>query len=211
MSANRSDSTRKPRANPGTLPLNRGGESDELFKDIVIENTSQTEPRVPAPAHEAPEVTATGLTTGEVKTNSEASTGEPEDWAVVVDDSLASSNIVCGILKSVGLGSHNFRSATSALQYLRQASEADFSKIMVVFSDLQMPGMNGLEFLTELRREPRTKNLPFVVISGHIDKQTLPKFAPLKIDGYIIKPFKSQSIIDRITHLNTVKGKAKSA
>ena len=151
------------------------------------------------------------LPSSEIETKPDLLAQDAEDWAVVVDDSLASSNVVSGILKSVGLGSHCFRSATSALQYLRQASDAEFAKIMVVFSDLQMPGMNGHEFLTELRKEARTKDLPFVVISGYIDKQTLPKFAALKIDGYIVKPFRSQSIIDRITHLNTLRGKAKSA
>ncbi len=189
--------------------MNKEGPSDELFKDAVIEHApGSTQPSLSEPAPEPIQATTAQ---GEIRTGAETKTEEAEDWAIVVDDSLASSNVVCGILKSVGIGSHSFRSATSALQYLRQASEAEFAKIMVVFSDLQMPGMNGLEFLTELRNEPRTKNLPFVVISGHIEKQTLPKFAALKIDGYIIKPFKSQSIIDRITHLNTIKGKAKSA
>lgn len=36
-----------------------------------------------------------------------------------------------------------------------------------VISDLEMPKMDGLSFLRKVRGDPRTKNIPFVLISGH--------------------------------------------
>ncbi len=132
------------------------------------------------------------------------------DWAVVVDDSSTSVNVIAGVLKGLNLGIHTFRSASAALKYLREMPDDDFNKIAVVFSDMDMPNMNGLEFLTEIRKEPRLKNMHFVIISGQVDRSTLTQFALMKIDGYIVKPFKAQSIIDRVTHALTARQKEKA-
>lgn len=181
-----------------------GGE--ELFKDALIENVPTAPPPTATKAAHS-----FGTPIEKTARQMEVSEGDFESWALVVDDSLTSANVVAGILKSVGIGSYTFRSAPAAYKFLQDSNDSDFRKIIGVFSDIEMPEMNGLELLVKMRSDARTRDLPFVVVSGHIDKTQLPKFASLKIDGFILKPFKSQSIIDRVNHLRTAAAKAKSS
>ncbi len=69
---------------------------------------------------------------------------------------------------------------TGAEQRLREQS------IDIVITDIEMPGVNGLSFIEQLREHHH--NLPIIVLSAHTDSDYLLRAANLQIDGYIIKP-----------------------
>jgi DNA-binding response OmpR family regulator len=68
----------------------------------------------------------------------------------------------------------------SAEQKLRQ------QPIDIVITDIEMPGVDGLSFIEQLRE--RHHNLPIIVLSAHATNDYLLRAANLQIDGYIIKP-----------------------
>lgn len=58
----------------------------------------------------------------------------------------------------------------------------------VVFLDVNMPMMNGLETLSLIRKIPRFKNLPVFIMTSVSERDIVVKFMNLGIRGYILKP-----------------------
>jgi len=66
----------------------------------------------------------------------------------------------------------------------------------IILADIQMPCMNGMEMLSEIRKS--SNDFLAIFISAFSDVQTLLKSIDLKIDAYIVKPFSYQNILDKI-------------
>lgn len=62
----------------------------------------------------------------------------------------------------------------------------DFSPTIVLL-DLMMPEMNGIEVLTQLRKNPKTKDLKVVVLTNMGDAETASKVFAMKATDYIVK------------------------
>ncbi|MEP0761416.1 MAG: response regulator [Chloroflexota bacterium] len=58
----------------------------------------------------------------------------------------------------------------------------------VIFMDLNMPGLNGLEVLRFLRRDPTTATVPVVIVSASDDKETITAALEAGANDYIVKP-----------------------
>lgn len=138
---------------------------------------------------------------------SAAAPDDIEDWAVVVDDSPASLTVIAGILKSLNIGVHTFREPVSALKFLKEASEKEVGKILIFFSDLDMPKMDGIDYLRELKKSPRTQNIPFVLVSGSIERKYLPRLSMNRPDGIVIKPFSAGLIVDQVMKATVARQK----
>jgi len=174
-------------------------EKDELFQDVTLAKTvSEANVKPESPA----------ASSGQEDQQAKPAPNESiEQWALVVDDSPTVLTVLTGILKSVNIGTHAHRSATSALKFIKDAPEAELKKITMVLSDFQMPEMTGLDFLREIRNDARLKHLPFVVISGIVERPLLAQFASLGVVGYVVKPFKAQAILDRIMQIEVARQK----
>ncbi|HEX9454746.1 MAG TPA: response regulator [Candidatus Binatia bacterium] len=67
----------------------------------------------------------------------------------------------------------------------------------LAFLDIQMPVMNGVEVLREIRASPNTAELPVIVISSNSDAQTVRSLLELKIFDYVVKPYNAELIVKR--------------
>jgi len=74
----------------------------------------------------------------------------------------------------------------------------------VVVSDVMMPGLDGFELIRELRRDPRTRDVPIMLVSARADPESTLKALSLGADDYIIKPFGGRELIARVR--STVEG-----
>lgn len=79
---------------------------------------------------------------------------------VVADDEPQIRAIFAGILRSAGMRVFEADCGAAAMALARGA-RADF-----VLTDLQMPGVDGLEVCRQVRRDPALKNVRIVVVSG---------------------------------------------
>jgi len=71
----------------------------------------------------------------------------------------------------------------------------------LVIADGELPGLDGLELLRQLRRHPRTPALPFVLISGRFDASSVRAARPLAPSAYLAKPFNAESLRQRLRTL----------
>jgi HD-like signal output (HDOD) protein len=81
----------------------------------------------------------------------------------------------------------------------------------LVIADGELPGLDGVELLRQLRRHPRTPALPFVLISGRLDASSVRAVRPLAPSAYLGKPFNAESLRQRLQGLLPAKGDAAPA
>jgi CheY-like chemotaxis protein len=105
--------------------------------------------------------------------------------------------------RSVGL--HSVHNGIEAQQYLRgeerYTNRGDFPMPAVVFSDLQLPGMGGLQFLEWLRSDPILRALPCVIYSGSANPADVQAAYELGVTSFIVKPI---DFADWVTRLEVV-------
>jgi putative two-component system response regulator len=75
-----------------------------------------------------------------------------------------------------------------------------------VICDLCMPGMTGLELLARLQATPNTKNIPFVVLTGHSDRGQRRRALELGATDLLSKPADPEDVIARIQSTLRLRG-----
>lgn len=124
----------------------------------------------------------------------------------VVDDERIVRVTIADDLRDAGYQVREFSSAHAALQYLNESDE----HIDIILTDLNMPGMNGLEFLSKIREsKPETFVLlmtAFATVNTAVEAMKLGAY------DYISKPFNIDELmltIERIKEVKQVKDENK--
>jgi len=71
----------------------------------------------------------------------------------------------------------------------------------IIVLDLNMPKMNGLEFLNILKKDPVLKYIPAIILTTSNNHKDLLECYKIGIAGYILKPLRYEDYIDRIQRL----------
>ena len=80
--------------------------------------------------------------------------------ALVVDDSMLIRHTVCRFLEERGFSVESASNGEEALEILKRIRPD------IIITDMQMPKMNGGEFITALKSQPATANIPVVIVAG---------------------------------------------
>jgi CheY-like chemotaxis protein len=80
-----------------------------------------------------------------------------------------------------------------ALDYLRKNGKHPF----MIISDINMPRMNGLELLKELKSDPNMalKNIPFIIFSSSTSETEVERSYEFGVQGYFQKPIKQVEFV----------------
>lgn len=73
----------------------------------------------------------------------------------------------------------------------------------IILLDLNMPKMNGIEFLTILKNDNRLKYIPTIILTTSINRKDVLKCYEIGVSGYIIKPLKYEDYVDKIEKVLT--------
>ena len=107
---------------------------------------------------------------------------------VVDDDDVDSEMVVRGFKKHrIGNPVTVAENGREALEVLRGNGEAPLAKPFIVLLDLNMPGMNGFEFLDELRSDPSLKSTVVFVLTTSRQEVDMAKSYEKNVAGYIVK------------------------
>jgi CheY-like chemotaxis protein len=97
------------------------------------------------------------------------------------------------------------KNGLEALGMLR--GEDGFEKItpkpQIILLDLNMPKMNGMEFLKELRNDPELKAISVFVMTTSNDERDKFEAYNLNVAGYIIKPVSFEKFVNAVSILNS--------
>lgn len=117
---------------------------------------------------------------------------------MLVDDDDDSRELVGQLLRiSGGFHVSCFESAEDALASL------DRSIPHVVVTDVTLPGIDGYELAARLKRDPRTRSLPIVAMTGLAD----PRFEDAKspFSSYLVKPTSTEALVAAVRRLMPAK------
>lgn len=89
---------------------------------------------------------------------------------------------------------HVAENGADALDKLRSGQVS--RERLLVLLDVNMPRMNGIEFLRELRADPQLKSIAVVVLSTSDDERDKVEAHKLHVAGYILKPVTFSSFLD---------------
>ena len=70
----------------------------------------------------------------------------------------------------------------------------------IVLLDLNMPKMNGLEFLAIVRNDESMRHLPIIILSTSNNNRDLMEAYKLGVSGYILKPLKYDDYVKKIEY-----------
>ena len=114
---------------------------------------------------------------------------------LIIDDSPTIVAALGKILRSAGLLTQGAGDAESGIEMARE-SPPD-----LIFLDIVLPGMNGFAALRTMRRDPATRDIPVIMISGN--EQATEHFFGSRIgaDDFMKKPFSRFEVFARIERL----------
>ncbi|GAA0362926.1 response regulator [Bowmanella denitrificans] len=114
---------------------------------------------------------------------------------LIVDDSVSIRQVVGIALKSAGFDVIEAVDGQDALAKLSG------QKINLVISDVNMPNMDGITFVSELKKLPAYRFTPVIMLTteGADDKKAAGKAAGAK--AWVVKPFKAEQMLDAVNKL----------
>ncbi|VAX18057.1 BarA sensory histidine kinase (= VarS = GacS) [hydrothermal vent metagenome] len=111
--------------------------------------------------------------------------------ALVVDDYHSMRITLKEHLEAKGM---RVTEAENGLEALEKIKETSFD---IVFTDIVMPVMDGLEFCHEVKNSATLSSIPIVVLSTHTDASYLLKAINMGADDYVPKPIEFK-LLDKV-------------
>jgi two-component system chemotaxis response regulator CheY len=106
--------------------------------------------------------------------------------ALVVDDTEIHRSATRTFLAMMGF---RVEIAEDGIQALKKLDEAQFD---VIFSDIEMPNMNGMELLKRIRKHATAAKTPVVMLSTLDSEEMKSKLQTLGANYYLVKPFSAE-------------------
>ena len=117
---------------------------------------------------------------------------------LIVDDSSVMRKIVERALRQAGLEAlvvYEAGSGTEGLELLKG------TQVDLILSDINMPAMDGLEFLRQIRSQNLAPDVPVVMITTESSEEHVKQAIQSGAQGYIRKPFTSEQVKERVLPL----------
>jgi two-component system chemotaxis response regulator CheY len=117
---------------------------------------------------------------------------------LIVDDSSVMRKIVERSLRQAGLDQlvvHEAGNGTEGLDVLKTQT------VDLILSDINMPSMDGLEFLRQIKAQNLAPNVPVVMITTESSEEHVKQAIEAGAQGYIRKPFTAEQVKKRVLSL----------
>lgn len=116
---------------------------------------------------------------------------------MIVDDSPSVRRVSSNMIKNIGWIPTLAKDGLDALEQL-QASEMPPDLILL---DIEMPRMDGYQFLSSVRSLPAYRNLPVVIVSSRSSEKHRQKAFDLGATQYLVKPYQEENVVTLIRQL----------
>lgn len=114
---------------------------------------------------------------------------------LVIDDEESVVDIIRLTLEADGFEVKTALTGASGVALAKQ------DKPDLIFLDIMMPELNGLEVCAQLKEDPQTSDIPIVIISVKTLKEDIQRGLEVGASAYITKPFDPLTLRDVITNL----------
>ena len=114
---------------------------------------------------------------------------------LLADDSITIQKVVRITLADGDYDLITVDNGNEALERIKQ------EKPDLVLLDVVMPGKDGYQVCEEMRKDPELAQIPVILLAGSFEGFDEIKGAEIGADGYIIKPFESQTLISKVEEM----------
>ena len=112
---------------------------------------------------------------------------------MLVDDSATILLSISSILGKAGYAVEKAANAELALQKFNAAVKVD-----LLITDLNMPGMNGIELIREVRKLPAYKFVPILFLTTESQQERKAEAKAAGASGWIVKPATADELLNTI-------------
>jgi CheY-like chemotaxis protein len=112
---------------------------------------------------------------------------------LLIDDEPGTTEFVSLLLQRQGYEVVAMESGEEALKLLDRDPNFD-----LVLLDYLMVGLDGIETLAMIKKQPKTQHLKVLIQSGLSDVEDMEKARSLGAVGYILKPYKPSDLIEQV-------------
>ena len=112
---------------------------------------------------------------------------------LVVDDFSTMRRIIKNLLKDLGFA--NIQEADDGSTALPMLQQGDFD---FVVTDWNMPGMQGIDLLRNIRSSDKLKHLPVLMVTAEAKKEQIVAAAQAGVNGYVVKPFTAATLKEKL-------------
>ncbi|WP_421655763.1 response regulator [Leptothermofonsia sp. ETS-13] len=114
-----------------------------------------------------------------------------EPMVLIVDDSITVRELLSMTFNKVGYRVEQARDGQEAWEKLRSGLPCD-----IVFCDIEMPRMDGLELLSRIQKDPNLNHLPIAMLTSRGADRHRQMAASLGASGYFTKPYLEEALLD---------------
>lgn len=115
---------------------------------------------------------------------------------MTIDDSSTIRRVFRNTLPKVFIDKVEIIEAEDGVEGLDKLNENPDVKI--IFLDVNMPNMKGDEFLEKMRKNPQFNEVRVIMATTEAEKRTVMRIMKLGANGYIIKPFNYDTIVNAL-------------
>ncbi len=123
----------------------------------------------------------------------------------IIDDEKELASVLDSLLTEAGYTCQHFYEARAALSAMESTKDKE-SLPHLILSDVDMPGMTGLELLEQVRDNSRLKHIPFIFLSARNNTTHIMEALALTADDYITKPVDFKTLLARIENRLNYRG-----
>ena len=121
---------------------------------------------------------------------------DPKTKFLVVDDFSTMRRIVRNLLKELG-----YTNVDEAEDGVMALSKLRSEKFDFVVSDWNMPNMDGLEMLKNIRADAALSKLPVLMVTAEAKKENIIAAAQAGASGYVVKPFTAATLDEKLSKI----------
>jgi two-component system chemotaxis response regulator CheY len=114
---------------------------------------------------------------------------------LIVDDSMSLRSTLAIALRSAGYG------VVEAVDGKDALSKLDGSKFNLIISDVNMPNLDGIEFVKSAKQLPDYKFTPVVMLTTESDDNKKAEGKAAGVRAWIVKPFQPPALLDAVSKL----------
>lgn len=111
---------------------------------------------------------------------------------LIIDDAVHIRRLVARMLEQAGFKTLEAPDGLQGLQLLKE-HQPD-----IVTCDISMPLMDGHEFLSVVRNDPKIRNIPIIIVTAIGQEEDAAKATAMGANAYLTKPFSSSHLIETI-------------
>jgi two-component system chemotaxis response regulator CheY len=119
---------------------------------------------------------------------------------LVVDDQASIRSLVKEILHSIKI--RDIAEASNGAVALQKLQDSPPFDLMIC--DWNMPEMNGIELVKAVRSDERLFALRILMLTSEQSRENILKIAALKVQGYVVKPFKPDILAKAVAYSLTL-------